>query len=61
MKCSEFVFIMILIIVFFKFNVGYEKKHDGESILNESRVKKSLHTFSSIDLITRFVEDILMI
>lgn len=60
MTRSEFVFIMILLIVFLELNAGYEKKHDDKSILDESKVKKTIHTFSLLDIISRFGEDILL-
>lgn len=58
MRQTEFVFIMILLIAFLKFNIGYEKKHDDKSILDETKVKKTIHTFSSLDILSRFIEDI---
>jgi hypothetical protein len=60
MTRSEFVFIMILLIVFIKFNAGYKKKHNDKSILDETKVKKTLHTFSLLDIISRLGEDILV-
>ena len=60
MTRSEFVFIMILLIVFLKFNAGYEKKHDNKSILDETKVKNTLHAFSLLDIISRLGEDIIM-
>ena len=36
------------------------KKHDDKSILDESKVKKIIHTFSLLDIISRFREDILL-
>lgn len=60
MTRSEFVFIMILLIVLLKFNVEYKKKHDDKSILDESKVKKTLHTFSLLDIMSRLGEDILV-
>lgn len=60
MILTEFVFIMILIISFMKFNAGYEKNHGNISILDETKVKKTLHTFSLIDIMSRFVGDIIV-
>lgn len=60
MTRSEFIFIMILIIVFIKFNAGYEKKHNDKSILDETKVKKTLHTFSLLDIMSRLGEDIIV-
>ena len=57
---SVFIFIVILMIVFIKFNTGYEKKHDNKSILDETKVKKTLHTFSLLDIFSRLGEDILV-
>lgn len=56
----KFVFIMILLMVFLKFNEGYKKKHDNKSVLDETKVKKTLHTFSSLDIMSRLGEDIIM-
>lgn len=60
MKQINFIFIIILLLIFIKFNVGYEKKHNGKSILEEKNVKKTIEDFSLIDAITRFVYDILL-
>lgn len=60
MKQINFIFIIILLLIFIKFNVGYEKKHNGKSILEEKNVKKTIEDFSLIDAITRFVSDILL-
>lgn len=60
MTSSMFVFIMILLIAFLKFNVEYEKKHNNVSILNETKVKKTLHTFSLLDIMSRLGEDIVL-
>jgi len=60
MKQIKFLLIIILIIIFAKFNAGYEKKHNGESILEEKNVKKTIDDFSLIDAFTRFVTDILV-
>jgi hypothetical protein len=60
MKQIKYIFILILLLSFFKFNAGYEKKHN-ESILEEKKVKKTIDDFSLIDAITRFVSDILII
>lgn len=60
MTRTEFVFMMILIISFMKFNAGYEKKHENKSILDETKVKKTLNTFSLLDIMSRFVGDIIV-
>lgn len=57
MKQINFIFIIILLLIFTKFNTGYEKKHDGKSVLEEKNVKKTIDDFSLIDAITRFVSD----
>ena len=57
MKQINFIFIIILLLIFTKFNAGYEKKHDGKSVLEEKKVKKTIDDFSLIDAITRFVSD----
>ena len=61
MTHNEFIFILILLIIFCKFNATYEKKHDDKSILDESKVKKTIHDFSLLDIITRFTSDILIV
>ena len=60
MKQINFIFIIILLLIFIKFNVGYEKKHNGKSILEEKNVKKTIEDFSLIDAIKRFVYVILL-
>lgn len=57
MKQINFIFILSLLIIFLKFNAGYEKKHDGDSVLEEKNVKKTIDDFTLIDAITRFVSD----
>lgn len=57
MKKIQFIFIIILLLAFAKFNSGWEKKHDGDSVLDEKKVKKTIDIFSLTDAITRFVTD----
>jgi len=57
MRQINFIFIILLLLIFSKFNSGYEKKHDGKSVLGEKNVKKTIDDFSLIDAITRFVSD----
>ncbi len=61
MKQIKFLFIIILILIFCKYNAGYEKKHGGESILEEKKVKKTIDDFSLIDAFTRFISDIFIV
>ena len=61
MKQINFIFIILLLLVFTKFNTGYEKKHDGKSVLEEKNVKKTIDDFSLIDAITRFVSDMFIL
>jgi hypothetical protein len=49
---------MGVILVFSKFNAGYEKKHGGKSLLEEKNVKKTIDDFSFIDAFTRFFSDL---
>ena len=58
MKQIKFLFIIIIILIFAKFNDGYEKKHECKSILEEKNVKKTIDDFSLIDAFTRFISDI---
>lgn len=60
MKKIKFIFILVILIVFFKINIGYEKKHKGKSILEETKVKKTIHTFSLLDVLSRFAEDLVI-
>lgn len=61
MEQIKYIFILILLLSFFKFNDGYEKKHNNQSILEEKKVKNTIDYFSLIDAITRFVSDTLII
>jgi hypothetical protein len=61
MKQIKFLFIIIIILIFSKFNDVYEKKHEGKSILEEKNVKKTIDDFSLIDAFTRFISDIFFI
>jgi hypothetical protein len=58
MKQIKFIFILIILMIFFKFNAGYEKHHDGESVLEKKGVKKTLDVFSLTDAIIRFVSNL---
>lgn len=55
---TEFIFYLILFIIIIKLNIEYKNKHYDKSILDESKVKKTMHTFSLLDIISRFGEDI---
>ena len=57
MKQIKYIYILILLLAFAKFNTSYEKKHNGESVLEEKNVKKTIDIFSLIDSITRFISD----
>lgn len=58
MRKYQFVFILIMIIILIKINDSFEKKHKGESIFEEKKVKKTIDDFSLIDAFTRFISDI---
>lgn len=55
---TYFIFIMILILIFSKYNAGYEKRHHGDSILQEKKVKKTIDNLSLVDGITRIISDL---
>jgi hypothetical protein len=61
MKQINFIFIIIMLFIFSKFNAEYEKKHDDKSVLEEKNVKKTIDDFSLIDAITRFVSNIFIL
>lgn len=58
MKQIEFIFILVLLLMFIIFNINYKKKHDNKSILQEKKVKDTIDDFTLIDAITRFVSDV---
>lgn len=58
MKQLQFVFILILLLVFTKFNSNYKKKHNNKSILQEKKVEDTLDDYTLIDATTRFVADL---
>lgn len=60
MKQIKFVFILIILIVFFKINIEYKKTHNNQSVLDESKVEKTIHAFSLLDIISRFAGDIII-
>ena len=60
MKQIKFIFVIILLLAFAKFNSGYEKRHGWKSALEEKDVKKTINYFSLIDAIIRFVSDMLI-
>lgn len=51
-----FIIILIMFLVFFKYNIRYEKHHNDKSILNESDVKKTIKDASMIDDLYRIIE-----
>ena len=57
----EFIFILVLLIVFLQFNEKYKKKHNNKSILEQEKIKKITHTFTLFDIIIRFTKDIFII
>lgn len=58
MKKYQFIFILILIIVLAKINAGFEKKHNGNSVFEEKKVKKDIGDLSLIDEISRITVDL---
>jgi hypothetical protein len=44
-----FIIILIFLLIFFKFNDIYKKHHDNKSILDESKVKKTITDATIID------------
>ena len=61
MKQIKFIFIIVLLLAFAKFNAGYEKKHEGKSVLEEKNVKTTIDDFSFIDALSRFISDTLIL
>lgn len=58
MKLIKLIFILILLLTFYKFNAGYEKKYNNKFILQEKNVKKTLDDFTFIDTISKFANDL---
>ena len=58
METIYFVIILILLLAFFKFAVTYKVHHDGQSILNESKFKKTVKDAVAIDDIYRVTTDL---
>lgn len=58
MERIYFIIISILFLVFVKLNIVYKKKHNNESILEESKVKKTFEVATTIDEIFRIITDI---
>jgi hypothetical protein len=57
MNQINFIIILIIILVFFKFNIDYKKHHEDKSILEESNVKKTIGYMSLIDNLFRIGSD----
>lgn len=57
MERIYFVFFLIVILIFLKLNYSYKKTHDDKSILNESKVKKTVAEFAFMDDLYRIISD----
>lgn len=57
MEKIYFVIILIFLLAFFKFSNIYKVHHNGESILNESKFKKTVKDAITIDEIYRIITD----
>lgn len=56
-----FIIILIILLVFFKFNISYKKHHGNKSILDESDIKKTIGYASLIDNLFRIGSDVSII
>lgn len=48
-----FVFILLISLIFSIFNAGFEKRHDGTSVLDEKSVKQSIETVTFLNFISK--------
>ena len=53
-----FIFILIISLVFSICSMDWSKKHGGESILQEKKVKETIKKATSIDELYRLLTDI---
>jgi hypothetical protein len=58
METIYFIIILILLLAFFKFAVTYKVHHDGQSVLNESKLKKTVKDVVTFDDIYRITTDL---
>lgn len=58
MQTIYFVIMLILLLVFFKFATTYKVHHNGQSILNESKLKKTVKDALKLDDIYRVTTDL---
>jgi hypothetical protein len=53
-----FIFILIICLIFSIYNAGFEKKHDGKSILQEKKVKETVKKVTFVDELYRIFTDV---